>query len=115
MFRSQACRQSLRTQSDLCLVGNQSRFYVRCRFLGDFFVDLNDIFVAELLRESALHGTEFAGAAPDHRIAELEEQVFVNLQNGRLDRKTVAASRQEQWILKIRGFSSAFSIDTNKS
>ena len=55
---------------------------MRCRFLGDFLVNLDDILITELLVQTTFHRAEFTGAAPDHSMAKLIQQVLMNLQDG---------------------------------
>ena len=43
------------------------------RLLGDLLVDLDDVLVAQLLTQTAFHGTELAGSTPYHSMSKLLE------------------------------------------
>mmetsp|Transcript_32206 Transcript_32206/g.39930 ORF Transcript_32206/g.39930 Transcript_32206/m.39930 type:complete len:335 (-) Transcript_32206:232-1236(-) len=100
--------------SDLVLIGDHPLLDVRSGLLGDLFVNLDHVLVTELLVETTLHGTVLAGAAPDHCVTELRQQVSMDLHDRRLDSQAVSAPRQEQRVFEIRSLTSSLRVDANQ-
>ena len=76
---------------------------------------MDDVFVAELLLQTALHRAKLTGASPDHGVSKLTQQVPMNLHDGRLDIESASPSCQEKRVLKIGRLSPALRIDAYES
>ena len=76
---------------------------------------MNHIFVAQLLVQTALHRTEFDAATPHHCVAELSEQVSVDLHDARLDSQTLSALRQEEGLREVGRLASALRVDAHQA
>ena len=68
--------------NSLILIGDDALLDVRCGLLGHLFVNLDHVFIAQLLSETTLHGAVLARAAPDHRMPKLIQKVPMNLHDG---------------------------------
>lgn len=100
--------------SYLHLVGYERWFDMTGRLLGDLLVDLNHVLVAQLLRKTALHWAELAGTAPDHGVAKLEQQVFMDLQDGRLHGESLPSKCQEKRVREVGSLASSLRVDAHQ-
>ena len=96
------------------LVRNQAWFDVGLRLFGDLLVNLNDVLIHELLRQTTLLRTKLARAAPDHGITKLVQQALVDLHDARLDCEAVAILGQEERVVEVWQLTLLLGVDAHK-